>query len=82
MYAWNCAHALMCARQWENLIMADNKLLKQDFDLYYHLLHKTSIVNYKIQNFTNTCLLYSVLNSRAFDIDYIKIEFYFYQISI
>ena len=66
MYAWNCAHALTFARQWKNFIVADVKLSKRNFYFYYHLLHKISVVNYKFCNFTNTYILSSVLNSRAF----------------
>ena len=43
-----------------------------------HLLHKTGVVNYKFRNFTDIYILCSVLISRAFKIDYIKIQFHFY----
>ena len=67
---------LMCAHQWENLIVADVKLLKRDFSFYYHLLHKTSVVNYEFRNFT-TYILCSTLNSRLLKLTVLKFSFIF-----
>ena len=41
----NFQSEILWAREWENLIVADVKLSKQNFDFYWHLLHKISIVN-------------------------------------
>ena len=57
-------------------------LAKRDFDFYYHLLHKTRVVNNKFRNFTNAYILCSAFNSLAFEINYVKIQFHFYQILI
>ena len=63
IYVWNCAHAFTCAYEWENLIVADVKISKWNFNFYCHPLHKISVINSKFRNDIAN-ILCSVLNSR------------------
>ena len=76
IWIWNCAHAFTRACEWENLIVADVKLSKRNFDFYSHLLHRISIFKSKFRN-TSTNILYSVLNSRFLKPIILKFSFMF-----
>ena len=76
IYIWNYAHAFRWAYEWENLIVADVKISKRDFDFYCHLVHKISIVNSKFRN-ASTNILFKVLNSRLLKPTMIKFSFMF-----
>ena len=76
VYAWNCAHAFTWAREWKNLIVADDKLPKRDFDFYCLLLHTISVVNSKFFNYP-TNILCSIPNSRPLKPTILQFSFIF-----
>ena len=72
----NFQSEILCARQWENLIVVDVKLSKWDFNFYCRLLNKISVVYSKFQNDVAN-ILCSALNNRLLKPSILKFSFMF-----
>ena len=72
----NFQSEILCARQWENLIVVDVKLSKWDFNFYCRLLNKISVVYSKFRNDIAN-ILCSALNNRLLKPSILKFSFMF-----